>query len=141
VVRERTAEWCANVTWGRGVVRMLRTLVKERGSLVVWKTPRDYVALQRDDTSVLRNYEATVSIAVRGSAFDANPGEDGILGSREISTGPANNCNNWSIVKAAHRLRSKHSGAENDRHKKVRNTRSNTTMDCTFCTHHSHSIP
>jgi hypothetical protein len=65
---------------------MLRALVKERGSLVVWKTPRDYVALQRDDTSVLRNYEATVSIAVRGSAFDANPGEDGILGSREIST-------------------------------------------------------
>lgn len=88
VVRERTAEWCANVTWGRGVVRMLRALVKERGSLVVWKTPRDYVALQRDDTSVLRNYEATVSIAVRGSAFDANPGEDGILGSREISTHP-----------------------------------------------------
>jgi hypothetical protein len=44
--------------------------------------------MQRDDTSMLRNYEATVSIAVRGSAFDANPGEDGILGSREISTHP-----------------------------------------------------
>jgi hypothetical protein len=50
----------------------------------VWKTPRDYVALQIDDTSVLRNYEPTVSIAVRGSAFDANPGEDGILGSMPL---------------------------------------------------------
>jgi hypothetical protein len=56
----------------------------ERGSPL--GTPRDNVALQRDDTSVLRNYEATMYCGGADSAIDASPGEDGILGSRERST-------------------------------------------------------
>jgi hypothetical protein len=46
-----------------------------------------HVLVQRDDTSVLRNYryEATTYCGGADSAIDASPGEDGILGSRERS--------------------------------------------------------
>jgi hypothetical protein len=41
VVGERSAEWFHNADWGRFVVSALRTIARERGSLVAWKTPRD----------------------------------------------------------------------------------------------------
>jgi hypothetical protein len=79
---ERKAEWLCGGHWGRYFV--VRYAMVERGSPL--GTPRDNVALQRDNTSVLRNYEATVDCGGADSAIDASPGEDGILGSRERST-------------------------------------------------------
>jgi hypothetical protein len=79
---EQKAEWLCGGHWGRYFV--VRYVMVERDS--PFGTPRDNVALQRDDTSVLRNYEATMYCGGADSAIDASPGEDGILGSRERST-------------------------------------------------------